>query len=346
MSISSVAQPSTVHVAVAVIRYQDQYLLGYRHQHQHQGDRYEFVGGKIEANEQAVAALCREVEEETGICIHTCQKLKLGRLHHDYGDKHVCLHVYEVCLSQAQYAKHQYQDQGLEGQTLTWVGKEALLAGHYSLPAANATILAWLRLPRVMGISYPVSAFEDACHPNQAWLEYHLQLPKSSALYIRPQADVTTEHAIIESLLTQRPDLYAMTSYTASAHLGQVHHVNQRTLLSWYDAPDSLSFTTPLPLFISCHDKASIEAANCLTKQRLAANLSPVVGIFLSPIHATVTHPDAIPLGWEAFSKLAEIADMPVIALGGMHPNMAQMAAQYGAYAVAGIRAFMPSVKV
>ena len=344
MSTSSVAQPLTVHVAVAVIRYQDQYLLGYRHQHQHQGGRYEFVGGKIEADERAVAALCREVEEETGICIHTCQKLKLGRLHHDYGDKCVCLHVYEVCLSSAQYAKHQYQDQGLEGQTLTWVGKEALLAGHYPLPAANATILAWLRLPRVVGISYPLSAFNEADRPNQAWLEYHLQLPQYSALYIRPKADALTEHAIIDSFLTQRSDLYVMTPYTASAHLGQVHHINQRTLLSWYDAPDSFSFTTPLPLFISCHDKASIEAANCLAQQRLAADLSPVLGIFLSPVHATTTHPDAAPLGWEAFSKLADIADVPVVALGGIHPDMAQVAAQYGAYAVAGIRAFMPSM--
>ena len=34
----------TVNVAVAVIHYKDQYLLGFRAASQHQGNRYEFVG--------------------------------------------------------------------------------------------------------------------------------------------------------------------------------------------------------------------------------------------------------------------------------------------------------------
>ncbi|MGP4848840.1 NUDIX domain-containing protein, partial [Marinobacter sp. 1Y8] len=50
-----------VNVAVAVIHYKDQYLLGFRDATQHQGNRYEFVGGKIEANESAAQALIREV---------------------------------------------------------------------------------------------------------------------------------------------------------------------------------------------------------------------------------------------------------------------------------------------
>ncbi|MFP6813955.1 MAG: hypothetical protein VB956_11675 [Moraxella sp.] len=35
-----------VNVAVAVIHFNNQYLLGFRHASQHQGNRYEFVGGK------------------------------------------------------------------------------------------------------------------------------------------------------------------------------------------------------------------------------------------------------------------------------------------------------------
>ena len=82
-----------VNVAVAVIYYQHQYLLGFRNASQHQGNRYEFVGGKIDANETAQKALIREVAEETGIDIANNTAVKLGRLHHDYGDKQVCLQV-------------------------------------------------------------------------------------------------------------------------------------------------------------------------------------------------------------------------------------------------------------
>ena len=50
-----------VNVAVAVIHYKDSYLLGFRDVAQHQGNRYEFVGGKIETNESTEQALTREV---------------------------------------------------------------------------------------------------------------------------------------------------------------------------------------------------------------------------------------------------------------------------------------------
>ena len=66
-------KPSIVNVAVAVIHYKNQYLLGFRDATQHQGNRYEFVGGKIEANESAAQALIREVAEETGILLDSNQ---------------------------------------------------------------------------------------------------------------------------------------------------------------------------------------------------------------------------------------------------------------------------------
>ena len=138
------AELPVVNVAVAVIHYQDQYLLGFRNSAQHQGNRYEFVGGKIDTDETATAALIREVSEETGINISNNVIVKLGRLHHNYGDKTVCLQVYKVVLSAKQYEQHRHDDYGLEGQALIWAHKTKLLANHYPLPAANQTILRWL----------------------------------------------------------------------------------------------------------------------------------------------------------------------------------------------------------
>lgn len=134
----------SINVAIAVIHYQQHYLLGFRNSRQHQGNRYEFVGGKIEADETAEDALIREVTEETGIDISKNTFIKLGCLTHDYEDKQVTLQVYKIEMMAKQYEQHKYRDCGLEGQALLWVDKSALLAGHYQLPAANKTVLKWL----------------------------------------------------------------------------------------------------------------------------------------------------------------------------------------------------------
>ena len=95
-----------------------------------------------------------------------------------------------------------------------------------------------------------------------------------------------------------------------------------------------------VPLIVSCHDKESVAVANHLAQVRLKQQLPPVIGIFLAPVEYTQTHPDTQPLGWEAWSKLAELADMPVIGLGGLSPMMYEQIVLHGGVAVAGIRQF------
>lgn len=48
------------------------------------------------------------------------------------------------------------------------------------------------------------------------------------------------------------------------------------------------------------------------------ANAAGVDAAMLSPVFATRTHPNIAPLGPEKFHALAALAEMPVIALGGM----------------------------
>lgn len=351
-----------VNVAVAVIYYQHQYLLGFRNASQHQGNRYEFVGGKIDTNETAQQALIREVAEETGIDIANNTAVKLGRLHHDYGDKQVCLQVYKVALSAQQYEQHRHCQQGLEGQALTWVDKSKLLAEDYHLPAANKTILAWLRLPQQIAITYPLAHFNDAADP-AAWLRFHAaHLAHDAWVYVRPKAMDADNN--IAQLLRLRADIQAIVPAefeSDQAHKQAINHqivakqLTQTQLMrrvsdidndihqSQNVIHDDLSTNHLLnyPLIISCHDAQSIAAANKLAHRRLEQQLPPVIGIFLSPVLATQTHPDTEPLGWQAWSKLAELADMPVIGLGGLSPKMSTQAEQYGGIAVAGIRQFL-----
>ncbi|WP_435950687.1 NUDIX domain-containing protein [Psychrobacter sp. DM8] len=134
----------SIHVAIAVLHYQDLYLLSYRHSDQHQGNLYEFVGGKIETEETAKTALVREVSEEVGIDISQNTMIEMDLITHDYVDKQVSLYTYIVALTAAQYTQHRNQKKGLEGQPLSWVTKDQLLDIDYPLPAANKQILQWL----------------------------------------------------------------------------------------------------------------------------------------------------------------------------------------------------------
>ncbi|WP_201529083.1 NUDIX domain-containing protein [Psychrobacter frigidicola] len=355
----------TINVAVAVIYYQEQYLLGFRNQTQHQDNRYEFVGGKIDPDESATAALIREVSEETGIDISvngsSNMVVKLGRLHHDYRDKQVCLHVYKVQLTAQQFTQYQHCRYGLEGQALTWVHKDQLLAGNYPLPAANQTILAWLQLPAQLVISYPLAHFSEQPNASEAWLNYHQQhLPRDAWVYVRTKAEHSAE--IAAQLLELRPDIHSILPNDMASQIlatnkqaGQpikASHLTHTELLQWFDySRDALKcsqqdykyscyLSSNRPLIISCHDADSITVANQLAAIRLEKKQSPVIGIFLSPVLATQTHPDDAPLGWEVWSSLAQLADMPVIALGGLSPSLGKQATQYGATSIAGIRQF------
>ena len=342
--------PTIVNVAIAVIYYQDKYLLGFRHQALHQGNKYEFIGGKIEADETATKALIREVGEEVGIDISANAVVKLGRLHHDYGDKQVCLQVYRVALTDIQFAEHQHKSRGLEGQALVWANKNDLLAGTYPLPAANKTILAWLQLPNQIVITYPLAHFTAQSDAEMAWLTYHKQhLPQDAWVYIRIKANAS-ESQLIEQLLTLRPDIQSIVPHNNShasfiTNLVKDNFQTQAYHLTQTELMDNMQqdYAIDRPLLISCHGADSIQAANQLAASRLAKQQAPVIAIFLSPVLATQTHPNELPLGWEAWTTLAQLADMPVIALGGLSPSMYQQATQYGATSIAGIRQFMSS---
>lgn len=121
----------SVHVAIAIIvNDKNQILISKRSTEQHQGNKWEFPGGKVEENEMPEDALYRELKEELGI--HIQSTTSFMELSHLYKDKKVYLDVYEVrsWIGEAQ---------GLEGQPIQWVERSELK--NYKFPAANADIL-------------------------------------------------------------------------------------------------------------------------------------------------------------------------------------------------------------
>ena len=88
-----------VHVAVGVIVKKTasqayQYFLTKRLATVHQGNKWEFPGGKVEEGESVAVALSRELKEEIAIEVLSCHSLLT--IQHDYVDKCVCLDVFLV----------------------------------------------------------------------------------------------------------------------------------------------------------------------------------------------------------------------------------------------------------
>jgi 8-oxo-dGTP diphosphatase len=84
----------------------------------HAAGAWEFPGGKIRESETPLEALTRELAEELGIRVERADRLLC--LTHDYADRKVVLHVWQII----EYAG---TPQGLEGQPLRWVAPENLL---------------------------------------------------------------------------------------------------------------------------------------------------------------------------------------------------------------------------
>lgn len=134
--------PEVVNVAVGVIvqgmqnsqtahKHEPlQFFVCRRQAHQHQGNKWEFPGGKIETNESAEQALIRELNEEVGIQV--LSSTPLTNIEFKYPDKHVKLHVRMV----VDFSGNAH---GAEGQESQWVDFHTLSS--LDFPKANVKII-------------------------------------------------------------------------------------------------------------------------------------------------------------------------------------------------------------
>ena len=84
----------SIHVAVGVITRGEQVFISKRPEQLHQGGRWEFPGGKLEAGESVEQALRRELQEELGITIGAAPTWKTQMV--DYPHALVRLHFCKV----------------------------------------------------------------------------------------------------------------------------------------------------------------------------------------------------------------------------------------------------------
>lgn len=100
-------------------------LIGQRPEGKHMAGYWEFPGGKLDAGEDAIDALHRELQEELGVGVTRCHPLIT--LRNEYSDRTILLEVFIVDSYVGVPA-------ALEGQALRWVNT-AELTRQQLLPA-------------------------------------------------------------------------------------------------------------------------------------------------------------------------------------------------------------------
>lgn len=105
-------------------------LLTLRKPEQHQGNCWEFPGGKIESLESTEQALFRELDEELGIQVTDC--MPFCQIEHEYTDKVVRLQFWQVNAFGG-------TPHGRENQQLEWFAIEELKG--LKFPEANLPVV-------------------------------------------------------------------------------------------------------------------------------------------------------------------------------------------------------------
>ena len=104
-------------MAGALFDSQRRVLIAERPAGKHMAGRWEFPGGKVAPGETEAAALVRELREELGVSVTECQPFM--RLSHEYDDRVVELSLWVV-------ESFTGDPEGLDGQGLKWVARDAL----------------------------------------------------------------------------------------------------------------------------------------------------------------------------------------------------------------------------
>lgn len=294
-----------VDVAIAILIYRGKILVGWREEQQHQGGKHEFPGGKVEQGETPEEACRREIYEEVGIGLKDWHQFDY--IHHEYDDIIVNLHLF-----------HSYVPDELLNlihQPWAWYTRDQLL--HLNFPKANKDIIKRLYWPHLIKISNTLSMVESS----EALLYWRIE-NEAEQQYIE---QLTALDEGQRSSLIINVDIWWQLSLELQKQIKTVH-LKQSQLMNLHKG----DLTVGVRYIAACHDAVSLKQA-----QQIGCD-----AVFISPVKPTTTHPEAVALGWERFSDLAQNSQIPVFALGGVHPDNLATAQQHGAYGLAGIRNF------
>jgi 8-oxo-dGTP diphosphatase len=293
-----------LEVAAAVIQRADgAFLLARRPPGKVYAGYWEFPGGKIEPGEAAAEALARELREELGI--EACSAFPWLTREYIYPHAAVRLNFFRVTAWKG-------EPQPKEQQAIAWQSFGTPLAAPM-LPA-NAPVLRALELPHEYAIT-------DAETRGAAGMLARVgeRLARGLRLVLVRDRGLARREDFVRDVVRLAHPRGARVMVSGAAAGGDGVHFTAAQLMALEARPAGMLAAA------SCHTRAELDRAAAL-------ELDFAV---LGPCKPTPSHPDARPLGWEGFSRIARGAAIPVYAIGGMKRRDLEDAWRAGAHGVA-----------
>lgn len=296
---------ATVDVAIAILLHKSKVLVGWRQANQHQGNKHEFPGGKIEEGETPEQACRREVYEEVGIGLKEWHQFDVIR--HEYEDIIVTLHLLHA------YVPDELLN--LIHQPWSWFSRDQL--ADLNFPKANSTIIERLIWSHLIKISDQV---DELPKTNS---QMYLRIESKDIEKLQQQLIKLSEQQLLKLIVNV--DVWQQLNTVLQEKIKTVH-LKQSQLMQLKKG----DLVVAKRYIAACHDAVSVQHAHQIGCD----------AIFLSPVNPTATHPNSKVLGWDGFAALAQKSDIPVFALGGVAPADLEQAQKHNAYGLAGIRQF------
>ncbi|MBF4456033.1 thiamine phosphate synthase [Acinetobacter sp. SK-43] len=296
---------ATVDVAIAILLHKSKVLVGWRQVNQHQGNKHEFPGGKIEEGETPEQACRREVYEEVGIGLKEWHQFDVIR--HEYEDIIVTLHLLHT------YVPDELLN--LIHQPWSWFSRDQL--ADLNFPKANSTIIERLIWSHLIKISDQV---DELPKTNS---QMYLRIESKDIEKLQQQLIKLSEQQLLKLIVNV--DVWQQLNTVLQEKIKTVH-LKQFQLMQLKKG----DLVVAKRYIAACHDAVSLQHAHQIGCD----------AIFLSPVNPTATHPNSKVLGWDGFAALAQNSDIPVFALGGVAPADLEQAQKHNAYGLAGIRQF------
>jgi len=304
-------------VAAVLQRADGRFLLAQRPPGKPYAGYWEFPGGKIEAGESPEAALSRELHEELGIEILTAHPWLIREF--DYSHADVRLHFFRVRAWRG-------EPQSRESQAFAWQRVDAIDVA--PLLPANAPIMRALALPETYGITgFKPEEYPAALDRIEGALSQGLGLLQVRGKDWPQQLFETYVSAVVSRARKHGARVLVNADVELALRCGADGvHLTASQLVALKQRPR-------LPLVgASCHDRGELQRAEVL-----GADFA-----VLGPVQPTPTHPDALPLGWAGFRRIAADTTIPVFALGGLQEEDRQQALDSGAHGLAMLRGAWP----
>jgi len=304
-----------IKAVVGVLRNKSgQLLIAKRQDHQFMAGFWELPGGKIENNENPEETIIRELNEELGIKV---DDLSLHQtMQHTYTDRTVELCIYNI---------DQYQNIpiGIEGQKIAWVSVQDLY--NYQLLPTMKAFIDSITLPNKYWIT------PSSNHQSEAWMKKFNEKITQDISLIQLRSKTMLDDQFIEEVHNkcQQHNVKLLINTIKKSF-------NESYCDGWHITTSEMLVLKSRP----CTNDKLLGASTHNLSEALKAQAIGADFVVISPVQATQTHPDTVPLGWAGAQEVVDKLNIPVYFLGGMGSKDLDRTLKNGAQGIAGVSAF------